>query len=47
MQHALVAGNLYNTPFGSEVALEDDETAGRLERVVRRPDDHLAGGLLC
>ena len=44
--HALVAGELHDAALGREVAAQDREAAGRLERVVQRPDDLLALGLL-
>jgi hypothetical protein len=42
----LVAGELHDAALGREVAAQDREAAGRLERVVERPDDALAGGLV-
>ncbi len=42
---ALVAGDLDDAALGGEVALEDDEAAGGLERVVDGVDDGLVGRL--
>ena len=40
---ALVAGDLDDAAVGGEVAVEDDEAAGGLERLVPVVDDDLAG----
>ena len=45
VEDALVAGHLDDAALGGEVALEDDEAAGGLERVVDGVDDFLVGGL--
>ena len=45
VQDALVAGDLDDAALGGEVALEDDEAAGGLERVVDGIDDLLVGCL--
>jgi hypothetical protein len=37
--HALVAGDLHHAAFGREVAVQDDEAAGGLQRLVPRQDD--------
>src|SRR5439155_77538 len=42
---ALVAGHLHHAALGGEVAPEDDEAAGRLERPLERRDDLLPGRL--
>src|SRR5207247_2203397 len=42
---ALVAGHLHYAALGGEVAPEDDEAAGRLERPLERRDDLLPGRL--
>ena len=42
---ALVAGELHDAAVGREVAAQDREAAGRLERVVERAHDVLAGRL--
>ena len=42
---ALVAGDLDDAAFGGEVALEDDEAAGGLERIRPCADDGLVGRL--
>ncbi len=50
VEDALVAGDLDDAALGGEVALEDDEAAGGLERVVDGVDDGLVGrldGVLC
>ena len=41
---ALVAGDLDDAAVGGEVAAQDDEAAGGLERLVPGVDDGLAGG---
>ena len=43
---ALVAGELHDAAVGGEVAAQDREAAGGLDRVVERADDLLALGLL-
>ena len=43
---ALVAGELHDAAVGREVAAQDREAAGGLDRVVDRADDVLALGLL-
>ncbi len=40
-----MAGDLDDAALGGEVALEDDEAAGGLERVVDGVDDGLVGRL--
>src|SRR5690606_17295465 len=42
----LMAGYFDHAPVRGEVALQDDEPAGRLEWVVERPYHRLAGGFL-
>src|SRR5438093_12747687 len=42
---ALVPGHLHHAALGREVALQDDEAAGRLERPLERGDDLLPGRL--
>src|SRR5205807_5960074 len=46
MQDPLVPGELDDGAFGGEVPAQDRETAGRLERVVPRHNDVLAGALV-
>ncbi len=46
MLQALVTGDLHDAAVGREVALQDDEAARRLQRLVDRQDDVLAGRLL-
>ena len=45
MLEALVSGDLDDAAFGSEIALEDDESAGGLDGVVEGVDDFLSGSL--
>ncbi len=45
VEDALVASDLDNAALGGEVAFEDDEAAGGLERVVDGIDDGLVGRL--
>ena len=45
VQAPLVAGELHDAALGREVAAQDREAAGRLQRVVERADDALAGRL--
>src|SRR3569833_3095636 len=42
---ALVAGQLDDGALGGEVAVEDREAAGRLQRLAERADDDLTLGL--
>ena len=43
---ALVAGELHHAAVRREVAAQDREAAGRLQRIVERAHDALSGGLL-
>ena len=43
---ALVAGELDDAALGGEVAAQDRDAAGLLDRVVERADDFLAGRLV-
>ena len=43
---SLVAGELHDAALGREVAAEDRDAAGLLDRVVDRPDHFLAGRLV-
>ena len=45
VEQPLVAGDLDDAAVRGEVAAENDETAGGLERLVPRVDDGLVGGL--
>ena len=43
MLQALVSGDLDDAAVGSEIAFEDDESAGWLDGIAQRVDDYLAG----
>src|SRR5439155_19927821 len=43
VKQSLMTGEFYNTTFGRQVATEDGEAAGRLQRLRQQRHDFLAG----